>query len=119
MEKPDTLVYLEKLPVVYKNKKGFVHFYKYKAARDDTYWQLACMGLQPENENEIDEKNRDFRESDRKIDAAKPLKEQMEKLLKELLYAKRESASEFYDSRNYNPYKTYLPDIVKSYRYRD
>jgi hypothetical protein len=119
-EKPDTIVYMDKLPVTYKGKKGWVYFFKYRQMRDDTYWHLASVGMQPDNRNEIDTENDEFTEKDdRKLEKDKPENEQLQKMLKELLYAKRSCAEEFYNARSYNIYKTYLSEMVKSRRYRD
>jgi hypothetical protein len=87
---------------------------------DDTYWQIASVGMQPENSNEIDTDNDDFTDKDgRKLENDKPEKEQLQKILKELVYAKRSSAEDFYNARSYNMYKTYLSEMVKRQRYRD
>ena len=119
-QKPDSVVYLDKLPVSYKNKNGWVYFFKYKAMRDDTYWQLGSVGMQPDSLANVDTDNNEFTErGDRKMENDKAEKEQMEKMLKELLYAKRSSAAEFYNARSYNLYKVYLSEMVKRYRYKD
>jgi hypothetical protein len=116
----DTLVFVEKVPVVYKNKKGFVYFYKYKRMKDDVYWQLASVGLQPENPNEIDVENDEFTVIGKtKLENGKPIGDQVAKALKELLYSKHPSANGFYEAREANLYRDYLPDAVKSNRYRD
>jgi len=119
--KPDTVSYIDKLPVTYKGKKGWVYFFKYKRMKDDSYWQLASVGMQPENINEIDTDNDEFSEKDdeRKLDNAKPEKEQLQKMLKELLNAKHSSAEDFYNARSYDVYKSYLSEMVKRQRYRD
>jgi hypothetical protein len=49
----------------------------------------------------------------------KPLAGQLQNTLKEMLNAKRSSASEFYEARNLSRYKDYLSEMVKSERYRD
>jgi hypothetical protein len=117
-DKPDSLTYIDRLPVTYENKKGWVYFFKYKEERDDNYWQFATAGMQPEKEDSIDIENDDFTNVEgRKIAADKPIREQMEKMLKEMLYSKRESASDFYDARRYNIYKNYLSEIVKRNRF--
>jgi uncharacterized protein YbaP (TraB family) len=116
----DTIIYLDKLPVTYKNKKGYVHFFKYKEERDDNYWKLASIGMQPEKTDSVNVKNHAFNEKgERKLDSDKPVKEQLEKMLKELLNSKRWSAADFYNGRGYDIYKTYLPDMVKRRRFRD
>jgi hypothetical protein len=118
--KLDTLVFVDKLPATYKNKKGYVYFFKFKRMKDDVQWQIATAGLQPENASEVDAENNDFVEMEnRKIQNDKPLHEQLEKTLKELLYSKHPSAYGFYEGRNYNLYRNFLPDMVKSNRYRD
>lgn len=119
-EKMDTIVYLDKLPVTYKGKKGWVYFYKYKLMRDDVSWQLASVGMQPEKAAEVDVEDEAFTGRDeRKLENDKPVKEQLEKMLKEMLYAKRSSAVAFYQARNYRLYKGYMSEMVKSRRYRD
>ncbi|SEP38880.1 Uncharacterized conserved protein YbaP, TraB family [Niastella yeongjuensis] len=120
-DKLDTMIYLDKLPVAYENKKGYVYFFKYKRMRDDITWNVATVGMQPEKPDAIDIKNDDFTsvEEDRKLDNDKPVKEQLEKMLKEMLYARRGSASVFYDARSYSLYRNYLSEMVKSQRYRD
>jgi uncharacterized protein YbaP (TraB family) len=120
-DKIDTLVYLDKLPVTYENKKGYVYFFKFKRMRDDIAWQLASVGIQPEKADTVDVQNDDFTsvEDDRKLETDKPVKEQLQKMLKEMQYARRNSASVFYDARSYSLYRNYLSEMVKSQRYRD
>jgi hypothetical protein len=124
--KPDSLVFIDSLPASLKNSKGFVFFYKYKTKKDDLSWKLATAGLLSQDNNpfnydgeEDDEDddddigyasissgwnfNRDenkivFTEfTDEKIKDEVPLKEQMEKQLKKILYSKRKSAKMFYN----------------------
>jgi len=119
-EKIDTLVYLDKLPVTYKGKKGYVYFYKYKKMRDDISWQLASVGMQPEKTDEVSVEDDEFTSrEERKLENDTPVKEQLEKMLKEMIYSKRSSASEFYEARNFRLYKGYMSEMVKSRRYRD
>ena len=119
-DKPDSIIFVEKFPVEYKKKKGWVYFYKYKEERDDNFWQLATIGAQPEKTDSIDIENDDFTDiSGHKIANDKPLREQMLKMLNELLNSQRVSAAGFYDSRGYNLYKSYLSDFVKRERFND
>jgi hypothetical protein len=122
-EKFDTVAFIDKLPVTYKHQKGYVYFFKYKRMRDDVAWQVASVGMQPENPDQIDLKNDDFistsRREERKLETNKPVKEQIQTMLKEMLYAKHGSASSFYEGRSYSMYKDYLSNTVKSRRYRD
>lgn len=118
--KLDTLVYLDKLPVTYKKKNGWVYFYKYKRMRDDANWYVATVGMQPEKMEEIDVEDDTFTDRDeRKLENDKPVKEQIEQMMKEMLTAKRRSARSFYEARNFRLYKGYMADMVKSRRYRD
>lgn len=94
--KVDTIVFLDKLPVTYKKEKGWVYFYKYKDKKDDAVWEFASSGMQPENIKEVstDDEFTSFMQDN--VDEEKPLKEQLQKLLKEMLYSRRKSAKEFY-----------------------
>ena len=97
-----------------------MYFYKFREEKDDTYWQLAAIGMQPESQDSIEVRGQSFTSTEgQRIENDKPIEEQMEKLLRELLYSQRESASDFYEARGFNYYKTYLPDMVKRRRYRD
>jgi len=123
--KPDSLVFIDSLPASLKNKKGFVFFYKYKTKKDDMFWKLATAGLLSQDNNQFnyddDEDDEDdddigytsimsgwnfsrddnkivFTEfTDEKIKEDVPVKEQMEKQLKKILYSKRKSARMFYN----------------------
>ena len=124
--KPDSMVFIDSLPASLKDRKGFVFFYKYKTKKDDLFWKLATAGLMSQDnkpfnyddgEDEEDDDDdtgytsimsgwnfsRDenkivFTEfTDEKIKEEVPLKEQMEKQLKKILYSKRKSAKMFYN----------------------
>ena len=124
--KPDSLVFIDSLPASLKDRKGFVFFYKYKTKKDDLFWKLATAGLMSQDnkpfnyDDDEDEEDDDddtgytsiisgwnfsrdenkivFTEfTDEKIKEEVPLKEQMEKQLKKILYSKRKSAKMFYN----------------------
>lgn len=119
-EKMDSLVFIGKQPATYKDRKGFVYFYKYRRMRDDVSWYLASVGMQPENMKEIDTESNEFTmKNDRKLEQNKSEQEQVKKMLKEILYSRHSSASEFYDARSLSIYKTYLSKMVKQGRYKD
>ncbi|MBI2729775.1 MAG: TraB/GumN family protein [Sphingobacteriales bacterium] len=101
-DKADTIIYLDKLPVNYKGDKGWLYFYKYKDKKDDAVWEFATSGLQPENLKEVntDDDFTSFMENN--MDEEKPVKEQLQKLLKEILYSRRKSARSFYE-KGYSP----------------
>ncbi|HNU15175.1 MAG TPA: TraB/GumN family protein [Chitinophagaceae bacterium] len=117
--RPDSLVYVDRLKATYKDKKGFIYFFKYKAKKDDLTWKLATVGLVPENPREFQFEDTiklkfprhmyelfNFRKYNRynftgftdvKVNTDGTLTSQLEKELKKLLYARRKSAKEFYE----------------------
>jgi hypothetical protein len=118
--KMDTLSFIDKLPVEYKNKKGFVYFFKYKRMKDDAAWQLASVGMQPADLTQVDVENDEFTEMEkRKLETDEPVGQQLANALKEMLNSKHPSAAGFYEGRAANMYRNFLPDMVKSNRYRD
>ena len=60
-DKPDSVVYLDRLHTQAKNKKGFIYFFKYKNKKDDASWKIASVGLVPE-----DAKQFEFEKDDKK-----------------------------------------------------
>ncbi len=121
--KPDTLVYIDRLPAEYRSKKGFVYFYKYKSKKEDLNWKLAIVGLTPQDpkqfeyDDSLSFSSRDFDYSllaegiynrfrfteltDTKIEEEEPVNKQLNKALKKLLYSRRKSAKQFYEERDY------------------
>ena len=115
-DKPDSLVYLDRLPATLKSNKGFVYFFKYKKKKDDDVWNIASVGLVPENpkqfefDNESDKQEcsayydddiRDFTEfGDIKLKEDEPEADQLKTLLKKLLYSTHKSAKGFYDKED-------------------
>ena len=117
--KPDTVVYVDRLNAEYKNKKGFIYFYKYKTKKDDLVWKLAVVGLAPEDPKQFEFEDSiklgsreypytlfsltgfnqyDFTEfTDTKIEEDEPMSKQLDKALKKLLYSRRKSAMKFYN----------------------
>lgn len=117
--RPDSLVYLDRLKATYKEKKGFIYFFKYKTKKDDLTWKLATVGLVPENPGEFQFEDtvklkfprhmfelfnlRKYNRynftgfTDVKVNTDGTLTSQLEKELKKLLYARRKSAKEFYE----------------------
>jgi uncharacterized protein YbaP (TraB family) len=110
--KPDTLVYLEKLPLQYKDRKGLLYFFKYKDKKEDNSWKIATAGLFPQDSTTLEFGEKGLTKEDEynftelgstKLSAETPLKEQLEKLRKKLLYSRRKSAAQFYtDSYSYS-----------------
>jgi hypothetical protein len=109
--KPDTLVFLEKLPLHYKERNGNLYFFKYKEKKTDNNWKLATAGLFPQDSTQVafstlgrskaEEDDFDFTElTNSKLTAESPEKEQLEKLRKKILYSRRKSAAQFYTANS-------------------
>jgi len=114
--KPDTIAFINKLPLSFKGRDGFVYVYKYKENKEDNSWKLATVGLLPKDSSiyEFDEtdlakfsKQNKYTYNFTKLSQTKltdetPEAEQLQKLLKKLLYSKRKSAAQFYsENENY------------------
>ena len=123
-DKPDSVVYLDRLLTDYKDQKGFIYFYRYKVKKDDLSWKLATVGLVQENPHQfIVEDNsqinlagfsspslKPFRYnqygftafSETKFNDKEPVADQLKKMLKKIIYARRNSAKNFYEEENDN-----------------
>ena len=118
--KPDSVLYLDKLPAEFKSKQGYIYFFKYKEKKDDLSWKLATVGLLPKDPkqfeikdtsksilpgNLLDKNDRssareryDFTSfTDSKLREDEPMSTQLNRQLKKMLYSRRKSAREFYD----------------------
>lgn len=123
-DKPDSLLYLDRLKTEVRGKKGYVYFYKYKTKKDDISWKLAMVGLVPEDPKKFEfdtEKmntalSPDFslfdqdqnarynltRFTDTKVDNDEPLRLQLNKELKKIIYSLHKSGKEFYEDDSDN-----------------
>lgn len=128
--KPDSLIYVDRLPAEYAGKKGFIYFYKYRMKKDDLLWKLAVVGLTPqepkqfEYEDTVKTRFRDFDNSlfsfggynrfdftdftETKIEQDEPIEKQLHKELKKILYSRRKSAKQFYGN---SEDRTTIPSI--------
>jgi hypothetical protein len=117
--KPDSVVYVDRLKMEYKEKKGFIYFYKYKTKKDDLTWKLATVGLVPEDPKQFEfgdsisksplllkferiassrYRRYDFTEfTNTKIKDDEPIEAQLKKMLKKIIYSGRKSAKGFYE----------------------
>ena len=98
--KVDSVVFLKKQPVAYKNSKGMVYFFKYRVKKADE-WKIGFSGLQPEKENEISSDDDLAVMTEKKIKKDEPVDDQFQKLLKKILFNFHKSSKNFY---NYNDY---------------
>jgi uncharacterized protein YbaP (TraB family) len=126
-EKYDTLVLLDKIPLSYKNKTGLVYFFKYKNKKVEKKWKIVSYGLQPANTKEFDDDNTDFttsstysydRGSNDKLDETKPVREQLQKIIKTILYKMHNSAAQFYNT-DYDNDNDVLTEKIKTNRFGD
>lgn len=110
-ENVDTLQLLDKVAVEHLGRKGFIYIYKYKEHKDEVTWKIATVGLIPaegsdfeilyDNQTRYTDTDYDFTGfSATKIEDDQPLAKQLQKVVKQLLYAKRKSAAEFYETEN-------------------
>ncbi|MGC4104528.1 TraB/GumN family protein [Ferruginibacter sp.] len=127
-DKYDTLALLDKVPVTYKNKKGVVYFFKYKNKKEEKKWKILSFGMQPENAKEFDDDNDDFtssssysyyRSSSNKLDETKPVKEQLQQLMKTMLNKMHSSAAQFYGNDYDSDDKDFLTERIKTNRFGD
>ena len=104
-EKPDSILFIDKLPIQQGERKGYVYFFKYKKKKDDSSWNLSSVGIVPSDPKKFEFEEKDYFEemkhnfsdvSISKIEEDEPLMDQLKKALKKLQYAKRNSAAEFY-----------------------
>lgn len=115
-DQPDSLVFIDSLPVQLKTTKGVVFFYKYKNKKDDSFWKLASVSLlskegnifkyDPEEKkgrpgyvSDIYTYNNDGEAqfTDEKIKEDASVKDQMQKQVRKLVYSQRNSAAMFYN----------------------
>jgi uncharacterized protein YbaP (TraB family) len=121
-KKPDSLIFLRKDSVSYKDQKGWLYFYKYKQSKDDDTWKIAVSGMQPFDEKEVTSKYKDYKRmftemtDEDYIDDA-TLATQIPKIVKEMKYAKRSSSRNFYQDKNSDLFESVLSDRVKEARY--
>ncbi|MGZ3881045.1 MAG: TraB/GumN family protein, partial [Flavisolibacter sp.] len=109
--RPDSLIYLDKLPIQFKERKGFVYFFKYKSRRDDNTWKLASVGIVPVDAKrfEFDDKPGNYWQRKQysfteftgtRIENDTSLMDQMKKELKKMSYSRRNSAAQFYKNQD-------------------
>jgi hypothetical protein len=131
--KPESIVYIDRLKTDYLGKTGFLYFYKFKEKKDDLNWRLAVVGLISEDPNRFQiedsvanipafylsplfintESNKySFTSfSDIRFNEDSPVQPQLQNLQKRLLISRRKSGKDFYqDEKEANPYSTALVD---------
>ena len=104
--KPDSIVFIAKKELKWAAADGFIYFFKYKRRKNDD-WKLATVGLIQKDSTQFEFKGPGRRRgSDFKLDFTEfanerfkenePLEDQLNKRIRQLIYAKRPSAKNFY-----------------------
>lgn len=116
-DKPDSIIFVDRLHTTYLGKNGYIYFFKYKMKKDDLGWKLAMAGLIPENPGVFefdDEQNKSTSQilfswagyynkydlskfSDIKFNNDLNADSQLQLELKKILYSSRKSGEKFYD----------------------
>lgn len=103
---PDSIVFLQRLPLQVAKKNGFVYFFKYRIKKEEAHWKIASVGLVPADATrfEFDEEglyDYDFTVlSDVKLKEDEPVRDQLEKRLRQLMFTKHASAKQFYKNED-------------------
>ena len=100
VNKLDSIVYLSNKPISFRNKKGYVHFFKYRLKKEDG-WKIGMSGLQPANRAEVSSNNQLVRLTDKKLRDDEPLNDQLDLQLKKVLFSLSKSGKNFYMGENY------------------
>ncbi|HEU4901478.1 MAG TPA: hypothetical protein VFT06_01775, partial [Flavisolibacter sp.] len=110
--RPDTLVFLEKMPLKYRERDGLLYFFRYKEKKEENTWKVAVGGLMPADSTQVEfaahtgkeeEEDYDFTAlTSTKLAADMPEKEQLQKLCRKLVYSRRKSAAQFYTDNDRN-----------------
>jgi uncharacterized protein YbaP (TraB family) len=109
--KPDSIAYVDRVPLSYKGRDGFIYFFRYREKKDDPSWKLATVGLVPGDPHSFPTDSKtgegstqkniyDFTSfTDTRISFDEPAILQLNRLLKKMIYSKRKSARQFYNSK--------------------
>jgi uncharacterized protein YbaP (TraB family) len=106
-ELPDSIAYIDKLPMKISGRETEVYFFRYRAKKDDFGWKLAIVGPMIKDSLHFDEYNiqketddwADFTEmtaTKLKNESEEPVATQLKKQLRKLEYSLRKSAEFFY-----------------------
>jgi hypothetical protein len=99
----DSIQYLYQLPITFKKQLGQVYVFKYRVKKEDDF-KFGISGLQPTDSSNISLLNELTSMTDTKLNAEKNEKEQVEEIIKKLVFNFHKSAEKFYnnfDNQNY------------------
>lgn len=91
---------VDKKYMEYKEKKGYVYFFKFKL-KADSDWQMAISGLQPLNVAQVSSADDLVRMTDRRLRADEPAMDQFENQLRRMIYGAHKSSRQFFTGSGY------------------
>jgi uncharacterized protein YbaP (TraB family) len=103
---PDSLVFLEELPVTVEGISGKVYCFKYRPRRDDAFWIVAFAGLVPSSGNYLFSLDTVMRYRQRlnltestgkKLKEDQPLRPQLQRLLQQTILSRQPAAARFFE----------------------
>lgn len=101
-EKFDSIVFLQKDTVLYKQKAGVTYAFKYRFKKTDE-WKIGISGLQPLDAKAISNSNEFTLLTSKNLKVNEPIDTQVQVQLKKLQYGLRKAARYFYvDQDNYS-----------------
>lgn len=127
-DRPDSLILLGKRSVQTSKLNGVVYIFKYKARKDDLAWKIALSGPMPADSLQMifEEKSTSKKQvsfypnyygpsdqsdftsfTDQKLNDAESLDDQLDKLLKKIIYSTYKSGRQFYDVEREGEYMDY------------
>ena len=92
--------FVDKKLIQFKQRKGFVYYFKYKPEKDDD-WQIGISGMQPTSLKTVSDNNDFVRLTNKKIKPNQSIEEQFDKQLKKLMFSMHKSAASFYIDNDY------------------
>ena len=94
------IVLVDKQPAQFRQRKGFVYFFKYKLNKEDD-WQIGLSGIQPESRRDISTDPGLVVTTGKKLRAGIPVLQQFEEQWHRLLLSRRKSAVAFFQDNEY------------------
>lgn len=91
---------VDKRPAQFKERKGYVYYFKVKVNRDDE-WQIGLSGFQPLDSKDVSTDSAFVLLSGKRLRTDKPALEQFDQQWKRLLFSRRRSAAAFFMDNEY------------------
>lgn len=118
---PDTIVFIDKSKVQYKERNGYVYFFKYRQKKEEGNWRIATVGIVPADSKSFEFNKKPTRREEydysfteitnTRLEEDEPVQEQLDKILKKISYSKRNSGAQFYDEENkYSQFTAFFRD---------